>query len=124
MIFNQYPSKEVAGVYCAVGNDTEGWQLQQYNGNEWTDINVDADYNLIITTEGLSALTNVIRGGFQLYISGIKVINQLVTNPSTPIITWTDTDFVQAAGSTGGVVFTCGTNGSKHSSDVLKQILS
>ena len=122
--FITYSSKKVSGSYCAVGNDNDGWQLQQYNGNEWVNIEVDTDYNLIITTAGLAALTNVVRGGYQLYISGIKIINQLVTDPSTPIISWSDSDFVQAAGSAGGVVFTCGTNGSRNSSDKLKQILS
>ena len=49
------PYKKVLGAYCAIGNDTTGWQLQQFNGAEWTNIEASSDYSLIITNDGLAA---------------------------------------------------------------------
>lgn len=112
------------GIFDAIGNDISGWELEQYNGINWKVIEPDPTYSLIITTNGLKALTNINRGGLQLYISGIKIINQIIDNPNTPIVNWTDVNFLQA----GEVVFSAGTNGSQNQTDtdgnsLLLQIL-
>lgn len=117
--FLENPARLSAGVYCAIGNDEEGWQLEQFNGANWIEIEAQSNYTLIITSAGLAALTDIIRGGYRLTISGIKILDTLVTNPSTPVINWTDTEFKQA----GGVVFTCGTSNSPHPADQLQNIL-
>ena len=112
------------GLFCAIGSDTSGWQLEQYNGINWATVDPDPSYSLIITSAGLAALTNIQRGGLQLFFSGIKMINHTVTNPSTPIVNWTDNDLLQA----GEVVFSVGTKGSPNQDDasgnpLLPQIL-
>lgn len=111
----------VAGIHCAVGNDAAGWELELFNGANWIIVNPNPNYLLTITNDGLKALTNVAAGGLKLTISGVKIISEVVIpNPATPIINWTDTDFL-AAGN-GKFVFTCGTHGSIHSN--LSSILS
>lgn len=112
------------GLFCAIGNDANGWELEQFNGVNWHTVEPDPNYSLIITNAGLAALTNVTRGGIQLYFSGIKIINHVVTNPATPIINWTDNELLQA----GEVVFSVGTMGSPNQTDeagrsLLSQIL-
>lgn len=113
--FNLNPSRLIASMYCAIGDDTNGWELEMYNGVNWVVVTPDTSYSLIITNNGLAALTNVKRGGLQLYLSGLKIIGSTVLTPATPITTWTDTQFMQA----GEVVFTCGTNGSDYIVDSL-----
>lgn len=117
--FLDNPSLLVVGCYCAIGDDELGWQLEQFNGANWVEVEAQSNYSLIITNAGLAALTNIIRGGYSLTISGIKILDTLVTNPATPIVNWTDTEFKQA----GGVVFTCGTNNSPHPVEQLDNIL-
>ena len=121
--FNSYPNRLQASIYCAIGNDIEGWELEMYNGVNWVVVTPDTSYSLIITNTGLAALTNVKRGGLQLYFSGIKIIANTVLTPATPITTWTDTQFMQA----GEVVFSVGTNGAvitdEHGNPYLKKLL-
>ena len=117
--FITYPAKLIVGMYDAIGNDTTGWQLEQYNGINWVEIEPDSNYSLVITTAGLGALTDIVHGGYKLTVSGIKLIDSLITNPTTPLISWTNTEFIQA----GTVVFSCGTADSKNSGDHLPEIL-
>lgn len=117
-------SRLKAGLFCAIGDDSAGWELEQYNGVNWKVVEPDPSYSLIITTPGLAALSNVTRGGIQLYFSGIKIINHIISDPATPIVNWTDNDFLQA----GEVVFSVGTNGSPNQTDsngnpLLSQLL-
>lgn len=118
--FMNNPAYLVAGLYCAIGNDEKGWQLEQFNGVNWTAIDADPNYNLIITNDGLNALTNTLRGGFQLYFSGLKILDNTILDPSTPLINWTDTDFVSA----GNVMFSIGTQNSVHPGEDIDKILS
>jgi hypothetical protein len=101
------------GLFCAIGSDSNGWELEQYNGVNWKTIDPDPNYSLVITTAGLAALTDVTRGGIKLYFTGIKIINHTITDPSTPVVNWTDNDFLQA----GEVVFSVGTKGAKWTVD-------
>ena len=111
--FNANPGRLIPSMYCAIGNDIDGWELEMYNGVNWVVVTPDTSYSLIITNNGLAALTNIKRGGLQLYLSGLKIISSTVLTPATPITTWTDTQFMQA----GEVVFSCGTNGSDYITD-------
>ena len=119
--FEHNPELLVAGIHCVVGSDAAGWELELFNGANWIIVNPNPNYLLTITNDGLKALTNVAAGGLKLTISGVKIISEVVVqNPATPIINWTDSDFL-AAGN-GKFVFTCGTHGSIHSN--LSSILS
>lgn len=119
--FEHSPELLVAGIHCAVGSDAAGWELELFNGANWIIVNPNTNYLLTITNDGLKALSNVAAGGLKLTISGVKIISEVVVpNPATPIINWTDSEFL-AAGN-GKFVFTCGTTGSIHSN--LSSILS
>ena len=65
------------GLFCAIGSDANGWELEQFNGVNWKVIEPDPNYSLIITTAGLAALSDVTRGGIKLYFSGIKIIKKI-----------------------------------------------
>lgn len=112
-------SRLVDGAYCAIGNDVDGWELEQFDSNNWNTVLVDPNYALVITNEGLRALTYVLQGGYQLYFSGLKILDNPVLNPHKPLINWTDSDFTSA----GNVVFSIGTDDAKYSSDDLNSIL-
>jgi len=123
--FNAHPSALKDALYCAIGSDELGWELERYNGINWALELPDTSYSLIITNAGLAALTNIKRGGLQLYFSGIKIIGNTVLSPATPIVGWKDQDFLAAGG--GVPVFSVGTNGARvtdeHGQELLKKIL-
>lgn len=106
--FIDNPSELVASIYCAIGDDSNGWELEQFNGINWVVQLPDNSYNLVVTTEGLKKLASVQKGGLSLTFSGIKMLKNTVLSPATPFVNWTDTDFLQA----GEVVFSVGTVGS------------
>lgn len=118
--FINYPNKLQAGIYCAIGDDEKGWELEQYNGTNWLIVAPDESYRLVITSNGLKALTNTVIGGYRLTISGVKIIDQVVINPSIPFIDWTDETFL----SHGDVKFSIGTLNAAHSAENLPQVLS
>lgn len=125
--FISYPNELKAGIYCAVGNDANGWELQQYNGYNWEVIEPDESYKLVVTSAGLEAITNTIIGGYKLSISGIKIIDQVVTNPNPSFIDWDDSTFIKY----GNVTFSIGTLNAHYPADdgdgsysYLKQVLS
>ena len=43
-------SELVLGVYCAIGSDEFGWQLEQYNGANWVEVNPNEEYNFLATS--------------------------------------------------------------------------
>ena len=117
--FIDHADQLVEGIYCAIGSDELGWELEQYNGVNWAIVQPDPSYLLTVTSDGLKALTNTIQGGLRLYFSGVKIVNAIVKNPVTPLVNWTDTDLLQL----GEVVFSCGTNGAAHTGlDDLSEI--
>ncbi len=119
--FSQHPELLLSGIHCAVGNDTDGWELELFNGANWVIVNPSPNYLLTITNEGLAALNNISSGGIKLVVSGIKIISEIVVpNPAVPLVSWTDTELFTAGN--GKFAFTCGTRGSIH--DDLSSILS
>lgn len=123
--FMRNSAELVRGVYCAVGNDVDGWELEQFNGMNWMIIIPDTSYTLIITNEGLNHLRDAIHGEVSLRISGLKIIDRVITNQDASIINWTDEIFNRF----GSLKLSIGTVGSKHIIDpagnpILKQFLS
>ena len=49
MFFISNPGRLHEGLYCAIGSDELGWQLEQYNGVNWKTVEPDGSYSLIIT---------------------------------------------------------------------------
>ena len=118
--FINFPNKLQAGIYCAIGDDTAGWELEQYNGVNWVICAPDETYRLVITSEGLKSLTNTVIGGYKLNISGIKIIDQTVNNPGIPLIEWKDENLLAS----GNVVYTVGTLNAKHDAADLTRVLT
>lgn len=100
-------------TYCAIGDDTSGWELEQYNGINWMLVIPDTTYNLTITSKGLAALTNVYRGGFKLNISGVKIIDGVVKNPAISMKEWTESNLLRY----GNIKYAIGTNDAKEKYD-------
>lgn len=122
--FVNNPTRLQSGMFCAIGSDEKGWELEQFNSVNWMIVNPNPSYSLIITNEGLRATTNIRIGGQQLSFSGLKIINTVVSNPAIPITNWTDINLLQA----GEVVFSIGTRGSPNLYDsdgnsLLPQVL-
>lgn len=93
------------GTYCAVAdniefpadydNDTPWWNLEQYNGVNWTLVSIDADsFALFVTNEGLRALTYVEPGeeGYKCHISRV-VVRETSIPQDADIINYNDTWF-------------------------------
>lgn len=123
--FINNPNELQAGIYCAIGNDAQGWELEQYDGTNWNISRPDETYRLVITSNGLKALTNTVIGGYKLVISGVKIIDQIITNPGIPLIDWTNDIFLAH----GNVKFSVGTldahNGpDEQGSSRLNEVLS
>lgn len=119
--FNSNPALLKEGIYCAVGDDENGWELELFNGANWVIVNPNPNYLMTITNAGLAAVNSILSGGIRLYFSGIKMISKtIVNNPIVPIVNWTDNEFLGAGG--GEFIFTCGTNGSPNLD--IKDILS
>lgn len=106
--FEAHPTELTEGRYCAVGEDTNGYQLEQYLNQNWITVNPNSNYNLTITNRGLKALADAQNGGYRLYVSGLKIRSDVITQPVTEVINWTDNEFQN----TGDVVFSAsaGTN--------------
>lgn len=123
--FINYSNKLQTGMYCAIGNDTDGWELEQYDGVNWKITLPDESYKLVITSNGLKAVADTVIGGYKLTISGVKIIDQVVPSPSIPFIEWTDDIFLAH----GNVKFSVGTVNSPNKPDSqglsrLREVLS
>lgn len=99
--FEAHPTELTEGQYCAIGNDDAGYQLEQYLNQNWLTVSPNSNYSLTITNRGLKALADAQNGGYRLYISGLKIRSDIITQPVTEIVNWTDNDFQN----TGNVVF-------------------
>lgn len=75
------------GTYCAVANNpnvpmddeqTANWYLEYFNGANWTLVSISDDYALIVTNDGLKALTQAETGSYKLVISRVCVREQNV----------------------------------------------
>lgn len=94
--FESYPSLLVTGTYCAIGGDpqstdysVESWELEMYNGANWTLQSVDPNYSLVITEDGLNALPNLNNGTYKLQISSVKIKQNHIVNPDVNLLQWT-----------------------------------
>lgn len=99
--FANYPQELAeAGVLCAIGanvatvdENDEVWDLERYNGVNWTVQSVDPNYSLVITSEGMEALINIKEGIYHLEISAVKIKQNHIVNPTKALMSWTKEDF-------------------------------
>lgn len=99
--FDANDSALYPGLYCAIGGDPTStdytlpvWEMEVYNGTNWTLQTLDPNYSLIVTNEGLAALANPKTGEYKLQISALKINSDVIKNPPKPIIQWSNSDFV------------------------------
>lgn len=83
----------IGAVYEEVGDNDEVWDLERYNGANWVIQSVDPNYSLVITSEGLEALSNINTGTYHLEITAIKIKQNHIVNPTKSIMSWTKEDF-------------------------------
>lgn len=99
--FANYPAElSETGLLCAIGADVatvgendEVWDLERYNGTNWTVQSVDPNYSLVITSDGIEALSNINTGTYNLEITAIKIKQNHIVNPSKSLMAWTKEDF-------------------------------
>ena len=72
------------------------WSIEKFNGANWVLESLDSNYSLVITDEGLAALSAVQEGKYIFDISCVKVKQNNIVNPSTPLTSWTDANFTSA----------------------------
>lgn len=90
------------GIYCAVANnpnvnksdeDSANWYLEYFNGSNWTLVSISDDYAIIVTNDGLKALTQAETGGYKLTISRVCVREQNVP-VGEKVTEWTANNFI------------------------------
>ena len=88
------------GLLCAIGakfnevsDNDEVWDLERYNGANWVVQSVDPNYSLVITSEGIEALSDIKTGIYHLEISAIKIKQNHIVNPTKSLMSWTKEDF-------------------------------
>lgn len=97
--FENYPSELLAGVCCAIGGTAttgmteEVWELEKYNGANWVLESVDPNYALVITEEGLNAITKVKEGIYHFEIAAVKIKQNHIVFPPKNLLVWTKQDF-------------------------------
>ena len=92
----------VVGQYTAIGGDPkssdwtkEEWEIDRYDGANWATVNLSKNFALIITNEGIKALTNASAGQYKLEISRIA-IKQTPIGTDEDVATWTHSTFVNS----------------------------
>lgn len=91
------------GQYTAVGGDPDSsnwsdevWEVDRFDGENWITVELDKNFALVITNEGILALTNASVGEYQLAISRIA-IKQTPIPKGEDVATWTHDSFVNSA---------------------------
>lgn len=91
-----------AGTYCAVAENPNVdqtdmtsaiWNLEIFNGKNWTLASIDDSFALVVTNDGLKALTYAQEGGYKLIISRVKLRKEPITFSSDIVINFTDNYF-------------------------------
>lgn len=100
--FASFPAELYAGVMCAIGgdplttpDDAEVWEAEMYNGVNWTLQTIDQSFSLVVTEDGINAITYVGKqqGYYQLKITAVKIRENNIVNPLKNIMQWTKEDF-------------------------------
>jgi len=94
-----------SGTKVAIANDpyvnmtdmeTPLWSIELFNGANWVLETLDPNYSLTVTDAGLDALANMRTGEYVFDISCVKVKTGNIVNPSIPLTSWTNSDFIRA----------------------------
>ena len=71
----------------------EVWQVEYFNGINWIAVNLSKNFALLVTNEGIKALTNASAGQYKLELSRI-LIKQSLIPAGEDVASWTFDDFV------------------------------
>ena len=68
------------GQYCAIGGDPNStdwsepvWEIHQFNGVNWAVVDLSQNFALVVTNDGIAALSNTEEGMYKVKISRILV---------------------------------------------------
>lgn len=93
-------SSITTGQLCAVGGnpasddwEEPSWQAELYNGTNWEVVGLDSNFALIVTNEGIKALSNASNGTYKFELSRIAIKQKPVAS-GTDVAAWTATDFL------------------------------
>ena len=91
-------------LYVAIGGDPnstdwseETWEVDKFDGNNWATVELDKNFALIITNEGILALTDAAAGEYKFEISRIA-IKQTSISRGTDVTNWTHQDWKNSNG--------------------------
>ena len=92
------------GTMCAIGGDKTStdwsspvWEADQYNGSNWATLDLSQNFALIVTNEGIAALTDASQGQYKLELSRI-LIKSTPIKSNEPLATWNLDTFVRTPG--------------------------
>lgn len=92
------------GTMCAVGGDKTStdwsssvWEADQFNGTNWATLDLSQNFALIVTNEGIAALSNAALGQYKLELSRILVKSTAIQSGDN-LANWTLTTFKQNPG--------------------------
>lgn len=93
-------------LYTAIGGDPtsadwaeEVWEVDKFDGHNWATVSLDKNFALIITNEGIMALTNAAAGEYKFEVSRIA-IKQTAIAKGVDVTTWTHADWKNSNGYT------------------------
>lgn len=96
----------VKNLYTAIGGDPlsadwaeEVWEVDKFDGHNWATVSLDKNFALIITNEGILALTNAAAGEYKFEISRIA-IKQTAIAKGVDVTNWTHSDWKNSNGYT------------------------
>jgi len=95
--FSNQPIAEMQ--LCAVGGNPDStnwdevvWEVEQFNGENWAVVPMDTNFALVVTNEGIQALTNASLGQYKLEISRVAIKQSLFPS-GTSLASLTKSDF-------------------------------
>ena len=93
------------GQLCAIGGDPESadytaavWTMEQFNGQNWAVMDIGSNFALIVTNEGLRALTDAKTGEYNLRISRVAIKQTPISTDPNTLSNWTSNDFFTSNG--------------------------
>ena len=92
------------GTMCAVGGDRTStdwsssvWEADQFNGSNWATLDLSQNFALVVTNDGIAALSNASVGQYKLELSRILIKSTPIQSGDN-LANWTLTTFKQNPG--------------------------
>lgn len=92
------------GTMCAIGGDKTStdwsstvWEADQYNGSNWATLDLSQNFALVVTNDGIAALTDASLGQYKLELSRILVKSTPISSGEA-LANWNLTTFKNTPG--------------------------